>query len=129
MSVLIEANQRKKLTELMKLPFLAETKSDFMPKCTELCKDLVADPRSFCGIFWNDRERWYPKPIQADLKEQIDIFPEFYKRLDNIEAKQAAIQELLVEVLALLRSRVSVLDELDKKELELMNSLAKKIGK
>ena len=75
------------------------------------------------------QEKDEAQPLLKMLKEQIDIFPEFYERLNNIEAKQAAIQELLVEVLALLRSRVSVLDELDKKELELMNSLAKKIGK
>lgn len=63
------------------------------------------------------------------LKEQIDIFPEFYARLQKIEANQVVLSDLINEIVVLLKGRVAVLNELDAKESELMDALFKKMAK
>lgn len=63
------------------------------------------------------------------LKEQIDIFPEFYARLQKIEANQVVLSDLINEIVVLLKGRVAVLNELDAKESELMDALFKKMSK
>ena len=70
-------------------------KAEWIPQCTLLMEGIVSNPKEFCGAFWKDREQWYHGPVKTDLaflekiREQIEIFPEFYERLSNIEANQA----------------------------------------
>jgi len=63
------------------------------------------------------------------IKEQIEIFPEFYERLHQIETKQDMIIELLTEISVLLKSRVGMLNGLDQKEMEVMDALLAKMAK
>jgi len=63
------------------------------------------------------------------IKEQIEIFPEFYERLHQIEIKQAMTVELLTEISVLLKSRVGMLNGLDQKEMEVMDALLAKMAK
>jgi len=63
------------------------------------------------------------------IKEQIDIFPEFYERLNKIELKQDIIVELLTEISVLLKSRVGMENALDEKEMAVMDALLAKMAK
>ena len=63
------------------------------------------------------------------IKEQIEIFPEFYERLAQIETKQDIIVEVLTEISVLLKGRVDVLNEMDQKEMEVMDALLAKMAK
>ena len=69
------------------------------------------------------------KNLQKWIKEQIEIFPEFYDRLSQIELNQNIIVELLTEISVLLKGRVDVLNELDQKEMEVLDAILGKVKK
>ena len=69
------------------------------------------------------------KKLQKYVKEQVEIFPEFYDRLTQIEVNQKTIVELLTEISVLLKGRVDVLNELDQKEMEVLDAILGKVAK
>jgi len=60
----------KKLREILQK---CSEKDEFISECSLLVKDLVRDPKDFCGAFWHDKEQWYHGPQKVDLKISTEV--------------------------------------------------------